>query len=117
MVKKTTTKLANGVTLVKTNQTTRKLGLVVMSLGIFYRVSLLLSFVEKIFLQVMEQESVRGSENGECEGEESLNPGLSSFKNMNHQLKGMGATARSRQRSGGHSGIGQGTAARGGPTL
>ena len=49
MVKKTTTKLANGVTLVKTNQTTRKLGLVVMSLGIFCIVSLLLSFVEFVF--------------------------------------------------------------------
>ena len=63
-MKKTTTKLANGVTLVKTNQTTRELGLVVMSLGIFYRVSLLLSFVEKYFLQVIEQERVRGSGKG-----------------------------------------------------
>ena len=51
--------------LVKTNQTTHELGLVVMSLGIFYRVSLLLTFVEKIFLKVVEQVRVRGSEDGE----------------------------------------------------
>ena len=49
----------------KTNRTTYELGLVVMSLGIFYRVSLLLSFVEKIFLKVAEQVRVRGSEGGE----------------------------------------------------
>ena len=42
-------KLGNGVTLEKINRTTYELGLVVMSLGIFYRVSLLLSFVEKYF--------------------------------------------------------------------
>jgi hypothetical protein len=47
MVKKTTTKLAYGVTLVKTNRTTRELDLVVMSVGIFYRVSLHSSFVKK----------------------------------------------------------------------
>jgi len=64
MVKGTTTKLTNGVMLVKTERTTRELGLVVMSLGIFYRVSLLLSFVEKYFLQVIEQERVRGSGKG-----------------------------------------------------
>jgi len=35
--------------LVKTNQTTHELGLVVMSVGFFYRVSLHSSFVENIF--------------------------------------------------------------------
>ena len=47
--KKTTTKLTNGVTLVKTNRTTRELGLVVMGVGFFYRVSLHSNFVENIF--------------------------------------------------------------------
>ena len=49
MAKKTTRKLANRVTLVKTNRTTRELGLVAISLGNFYRVFLHLSFVENIF--------------------------------------------------------------------
>jgi hypothetical protein len=47
--------------LVKINQTIRELGLVVMNVGFFCRVSLHLSFV-KIFLQVVEQVRVRGSE-------------------------------------------------------
>ena len=54
--------------LVKTNQTTRELGLVVMSVGIFYRVSLHSSFVEKYFCKVVKQVRVRGSEKGECGG-------------------------------------------------
>jgi hypothetical protein len=59
IVKKTTTKLVNKVTLVKTNQTTRELDLVVMSLGIFYRVFLHLSFVENTFASDGARESER----------------------------------------------------------
>ena len=59
----------------------------------------------------MEQEIVRGSEYEECEGEESLNPGLSVFINAKHQLKVMEATARNRWRSRGYSDIRQGAAA------
>ena len=51
MVKKTATKLTNGVTLVKINRTTHELGLVVTRLGNFYRVSLHSSFVENIFVE------------------------------------------------------------------
>ena len=59
MAKKITTKLPSGVTLVKTNRTTHELGLVVMSLEIFYRVSLHLSFVENIFESAGASESER----------------------------------------------------------
>jgi hypothetical protein len=52
-------KLTNGVMLVKTNQTTYELGLVVMSVGIFYRVSLHSSFVENIFAKSGASESER----------------------------------------------------------
>jgi len=52
-------KLANGVMLVKRNQTTRELGLVVMSFGNFYRVSLHLSFVEIFFASGGASESER----------------------------------------------------------
>ena len=59
LMKTTTKKLANGVTLVKTNQTNHELGLVVMSLGIFCRVSLHLNFVENIFASDGARESER----------------------------------------------------------
>jgi len=44
--KKTTTRLTNGVMLVKSNQISCELGLVVMSVGVFYKGSLHSSFVE-----------------------------------------------------------------------
>ena len=63
--KNTTTQLANRVTLVQTNRATHGLGLVVMSVGIFYRLSMHSSFVENI-LQEVKQVGVRESEeNGE----------------------------------------------------
>jgi len=105
MAKKTTTKLTNRVTLVKTNRTTRELGLVVMSVGFFCRVSLHLSFVEKN-VQVVEKERVRGSQNGECEGEERLNPGLSAFIEQSTNGRRQRAMAPSRRSSRRASGAG-----------
>jgi hypothetical protein len=57
--KETTTKLANGVMLVKINRTTRELGLVVMSVGIFCRVFLHSSFFENILARSGASESER----------------------------------------------------------
>jgi len=59
IAEKITTNLANGVRLVKTNRATRELGLVVMSVGIFYRVSLHSSVVENKFVKSVVSESER----------------------------------------------------------
>jgi hypothetical protein len=49
MAKKDTTKLTNGVTLVKTNRTTHEFGLVVMSVGFFLQRFLALKLCGKYF--------------------------------------------------------------------
>jgi hypothetical protein len=73
MAKKTTTKLANRVTSVKTNRATHELGLVVMRVGIFCSF-LALKLCGKYFKHEVDQVRVRGSENGEWRVSEGSHP-------------------------------------------